>query len=262
MTDMAVHQLLLRGMLAGFLAALLAFSFAKVYGEPQVDTAINFEYSMHEKEMAEAAKAGHPMQDDDPDIFSRATQASIGLFTGITIVGTALGGLFSLLFAFCYGRFSGLSPKAFAVVLALICFVAIHLVPDLKYPANPPSIGQPGTIGLRTALYFSMILISIIATVASFSLRRLFVSRHGAWNATLLGALAFVVMIAIAQYALPMVNEVPDGFPAQSLWKFRLDSLAIQFILWGGIGLLFGALTERNLSVHANRGARVLPSSV
>ena len=258
---MAVHQLLLRGMLAGFLAALLAFSFAKVYGEPEVDTAISFEYSMHEKEMAEAVKAGHPMMDDDPDIFSRTVQASIGLFTGVTVVGTALGGLFSLLFAFCYGRFSGLTPKTFSVVLALICFVTIYLVPDLKYPANPPSIGQPATIGMRTGLYFSMILISVIATVAAFSLRRWLVSRHGAWNATLLGAFAFVIMIAVAQHALPMVNEVPDGFPAQSLWKFRLDSFAIQLILWAGIGLLFGALTERSLAARP-RGVRTLRSSV
>ena len=248
---MATHQLLLRGMLAGLLAGILAFGFAKTYGEPQVDTAIAFESAMHQKEMAEAAKAGHPMRDDDPDIFSRTVQASIGLFTGIIVVGTSLGGLFALLFALCYGRFSELSPKVFAVALALICFVAIYLVPDLKYPANPPSIGQPATIGMRTGLYFSMIAVSIIATIAAFSLRRLLVASRGAWNATLLGTLAFVVMIAIAFYALPMVNEVPEGFPAQTLWKFRLDSLGIQLILWGGIGLIFGSLTERLLSAQS-----------
>lgn len=245
---MAVHQLLLRGMLAGFIAALLAFGFAKVYGEPQVDAAIAFESAMHEKEMAEAAKAGHPMQDDDPDIFSRQVQGSIGLFTGVTVVGTSLGGLFALLFALCYGRFSDLSPRAFALVLALVCFAVIYVVPDIKYPANPPSIGQPSTIGIRTGLYFSMILISIIATVAAFSLRRLLLPTYGTWNGTLLGALAFIVMIAIAQYALPTVNEVPERFPAQALWMFRLDSFGIQLILWSGIGLVFGALTERSLS--------------
>ncbi len=245
---MLVHQLLLRGMLVGLVAAFFAFGFARVFGEPSVDRSITFESAMHEREMAEAAKAGHPMKDDDPDIFSRTTQAGIGLFTAVIVVGTAIGGLFSLLFAFCYGRFSTLSPKVFAAVLGLICFVAVYLIPDLKYPANPPSIGEPATIGIRTGLYFAMIAISIIAMIAAFSLRRLLVERLGSWNATLAGAAVFAVLIAIAYLALPVVNEVPDGFPAQVLWKFRLASLGIQLILWCGTSLLFGTLTERALA--------------
>lgn len=248
---MLVHQLLLRGMLAGLVAAFFAFGFARVFGEPSVDRAIAFESALHDKEMVEAAKAGHPMKDDDPDIFSRPTQAGLGLFTAVIVVGSAVGGLFSLLFAFCYGRVTALSPKVFAAVLGLICFVAVYLVPDLKYPANPPSIGQPSTIGIRTGLYFSMIAISIIAVIAAFSLRRLLVERLGSWNATLTGTAAFVVLIAIACLALPAVNEVPDGFPAQLLWTFRLASLGIQLILWCGMGLLFGTLTERALEAEA-----------
>ena len=252
---MQVHRLLLRGMLVGLVMALLAFGFARVFGEPSVDRAITFEAAMHEKEVAEARDAGHPMKDDDPDIFSRRTQAGIGLFTAVVVVGTAIGGLFSLLFALCFGRFSHLSPKVFASVLGLICFVTVYLVPDLKYPANPPSIGEPSTIGIRTGLYVSMIAISIVAMIAAFSLRRMLVDRLGSWNATLLGAVAFVVLIAIAQFALPAVNEVPEGFPAQVLWNFRLASLGIQLILWCGIGLLFGTLTERALAGTSSKRA-------
>ena len=248
---MHVPQLLLRGMLVGLVAALFAFGFARAFGEPSVDRAISFESATHEKEMAEAAKAGHPMADDYPDIFSRPTQAGVGLFTAVAVVGTAIGGLFSLLFAFCYGRVSGLSPKVFAAVLGLICFVAVYLVPDLKYPANPPSIGEPSTIGMRTGLYFSMIAISIVAVIVAFSLRRLLVERLGTWNATLVASVAFVALIAVAYLALPVVNEVPDGFPAQVLWKFRLASLGIQLILWCGMSLLFGTLTERALAAEA-----------
>ena len=248
---MHVPQLLLRGMLVGLVAALFAFGFARAFGEPSVDRAITFESATHEKEMADAAKAGHPMKDDDPDIFSRPTQAGVGLFTAVAVVGTAIGGLFSLLFAFCYGRVSGLSPKVFAAVLGLICFVAVYLVPDLKYPANPPSIGEPSTIGMRTGLYFSMIAISIVAVIVAFSLRRLLVERLGTWNATLVASAAFVALIAVAYLALPVVNEVPDGFPAQVLWKFRLASLGIQLILWCGMSLLFGTLTERALAAEA-----------
>ena len=38
-----VGNLLLRGMLVGIFAGILAFGFAKIYGEPQVDRAIAFE---------------------------------------------------------------------------------------------------------------------------------------------------------------------------------------------------------------------------
>ena len=253
---MQVHQLLLRGMLAGLVAALLAFGFARVVGEPGVERAIGFESALHETEAAEVAKAGHPVAAEEPEMFSRATQAGPGLFTAVIVVGTAIGGLFALLFAFGYGRVSALSPKVFAAVLGLICFVAVSLVPALKYPANPPAVGEAATIGMRTGLYFSMIAISVIATVAALSLRRLLAERLGSWNATLAGAAAFAVLIAVASLALPAVNEVPEGFPAHVLWQFRLASLGIQVILWCGTGLLFGALTERAVAARPRPAAR------
>ena len=235
---MTMPQLLLRGMLVGVLAGLLAFAFAKVYGEPQVDRAI----------AVESAIAQAKGEAEEPELVSRAVQSTVGLLTGVVVVGGALGGIFALLFALLWGRATtSMSPKAFAALLGLIGFVAVYIVPDLKYPANPPSIGEPGTIGIRTGLYFSMIAISIVAVIAAFSLRRLLVARLGEWNATFIGFVAFLVMIAIAYYALPVVDEVPEVFPAQTLWQFRLASLGIQAILWGGIGLMFGALTERSL---------------
>jgi 4-hydroxybenzoate polyprenyltransferase len=88
------------------------------------------------------------------------------------VYSAAFGGLFALVFAFAYGRMPGaFTPRAY--LLATIGFVAIYVVPNLKYPANPPSVGIPATIGIRTALYFSMIAISIAAMACSVSLKRL-----------------------------------------------------------------------------------------
>jgi predicted cobalt transporter CbtA len=69
---------------------------------------------------------------------------------------------------------------------------------------------------------------------------------YGTWNATLIAGAAFVVVIAVVQYALPEVNEVPEQFRAVILWQFRLAALGTQVVLWTTIGLLFGALTERS----------------
>jgi predicted cobalt transporter CbtA len=167
---------------------------------------------------------------------------------------TAFGGLFGLVFAFAYGRVPGaLTPQALSVLLAAICFVVIYLVPNLKYPASPPAVGDPETIGMRTALYFIMIALSIAAMVASITLQRLLVPRFGDWNANLLVAASYLALVAIAGLLLPAVNEVPDQFPAVVLWKFRIASIGAQFIMWATIGLLFGALTQRALALTGGR---------
>jgi hypothetical protein len=72
--------------------------------------------------------------------------------------------------------------------------------------------------------------------------------RYGNWNAAFLSAAAFIGIIAIAQFLLPDINEVPDQFPAVVLWRFRIVSFGIQMILWSTLGLLFGVVAERVLS--------------
>jgi predicted cobalt transporter CbtA len=137
------------------------------------------------------------------------------------------------------------TPQVVSALLAVMGFIAIYLVPNFKYPANPPSVGAPETIGTRTALYFIMIAISLAAMIGSASLKRLFIPRFGEWNANLMVAACYIVIVVLAGLLLPVVNEVPDGFPAVVLWKFRIASLGAQFIMWATLGLLFGALTQR-----------------
>jgi predicted cobalt transporter CbtA len=235
-------------MLVGILAGLITFGFLKVYGEPQVDRAIAFETQLDEaKAAAERAKGMNV--EEEPELVSRRVQAGIGLFTAVMVYCTAFGGLFGLAFAFAYGRMPGaLTPQGVAVLLAVTGFVAIYLVPNLKYPANPPSVGDPATIKIRTALYFIMIAISIAAMVISVNLKRVFVPRFGNWNATVIAAACYLVLVLIAGLLLPAINEVPQQFPAVVLWKFRLASLGAQLILWATLGLLFGGLTQRSLS--------------
>lgn len=238
-----VGNLLLRGMLVGVLAGLLAFGFARIFGEPQVDRAIAFEEQMDQ------AKGEAP----EEELVSRGTQAGLGLATGVIVYGAAIGGLFALVFAFVQGRVGRLGPRATAALLALAAFVAIVLVPDLKYPANPPSVGNPETIGLRTELFFVMLVISVAAMVLAVMLARRLSATIGFWNATIVAGAAFIVVIVIAQYALPEINEVPEQFSAVLLWRFRTASLGIQVVLWTTIGLLFGALTERSFASRLGR---------
>ncbi|MBB5505555.1 CbtA family protein [Paraburkholderia atlantica] len=244
-----VGKLLVRGMLAGIVAGLLTFAFARIVGEPQIDQAISLE------EKAAAARGEAP----EPEIVSRETQAGLGLLTGVVTYGAAFGGLFSLVFAYAYGRAGMLSVRALSAWLALGAFISVVVVPNIKYPANPPSIGDPETIGTRTGLFFLMIAISLATMVFSLKVRRRAAAKLGAWNGSIVAGLVFVVIIAAVQLSMPVINEVPATFPAVLLWKFRVAAIGMQVVMWTTIGLLFGAMVERSAFMRTN--ARVTMKS-
>jgi hypothetical protein len=248
-----VRSLLIRGMLVGLVAGLAAFGFARWKGEPSVNTAIAFESSV-EAQHGETAAAHEDV--------SRSVQDSAGLGTGAILYGVAIGGIFALVFSVAYGRIGLRTARGTAALLGLLGFIGIYLVPLLKYPANPPAIGQEDTIGKRTALYLAMVVLSVAAIVVAVVVRRRIVHRFGAWNATLLGGGGYVVAMAICFLALPGINEVPQvalpgvvdaitdagvTFPPAVLWNFRVASLGIQVVLWAVIALAFGPLAERVL---------------
>jgi hypothetical protein len=246
-----VRALLVRGMLAGALAGLLAFGFAWIFGEPQVDLAIGFEEHMHQM-------AGDAPEDE---LVSREVQSTVGLLTGVMVYSCAIGGIFALVFAFACGRIGRLSPRGTAAVLALAGFVMIILVPQIKYPANPPSIGNPETIGPRTSLYFTMIALSVIAAVVALSTGRQLTRRLGAWNSAVAAGTAYVAVIAAGMLILPPVNEVPADFSAATLWNFRLASLGIELVLWTVLGLSFGLFAERQFTPQSLSEIRIAPSA-
>src|ERR1700712_1121336 len=143
------RSLLIRGMLIGLIAGLAAFGFARWKGEPEVRHAIAFEEYVEYHHDPQAAP--------EKEIVSRALQDSAGLGTGAILYGVAIGGIFALVFVAAYGRIGLRTVRGTAAIVALASFVAIYVVPLLKYPSNPPAIGEPDTIGRRTALYLLMV---------------------------------------------------------------------------------------------------------
>ncbi|WP_327592920.1 CbtA family protein [Streptomyces chartreusis] len=236
MNSATVRKLLVRGMLAGLAAGVLALIVAYVLGEPSVDKAIGFE---------EAHAAGH---EHEVELVSRSLQSTAGLATGVLIYGVSFGGIAALAHCFALGRVGRFSPRATALLLSGCALLAVYVVPFLKYPANPPAVGDPDTIGRRTTLYFLMMVLSVLLAVAATILGRRLAPRLGNWYATVVAVAAFALVIGLAFAFLPAVNEVPADFPATVLWRFRLSALAMQATLWAGFGLLFGELAERLLN--------------
>jgi predicted cobalt transporter CbtA len=234
------RSLLMRGMLAGAVAGLLVFAVARWIGEPQVERAIAFETSM------DLAKGEAP----EPEMVSREVQRNLGLLTGTVVYGTAIGGLFGLVFAFAYGRIRISDPRTLSAVLAGLGFVAVVLVPTLKYPANPPSVGNPETIAVRTEAFFLLLLFSVATVVLAVQIERHLHHRLGAWNASLLAVVVFVIVTAVVSHFLPEFDEVPAGFPVTLMWKFRVAALEMQTLMWSVLGFFFGWLADRDLAGH------------
>ncbi|MFF3158070.1 CbtA family protein [Streptomyces sp. NPDC057910] len=236
MNSATVRNFLVRGMLAGLGAGLLALVVAYFLGEPGVDSAIGFE------------EAHAPAHEHEVELVSRSLQSTAGLATGVLVYGIAFGGIAALAFCFALGRVGRFSARATALLLSGAALLAVYVVPFLKYPANPPSVGDPDTIGKRTSLYFLMMVLSVLLAIAATILGKRLAPRLGTWYATVVALAAFAVVIGLAYAFLPVINEVPADFPATLLWRFRLSALAIQATLWGGLGLIFGELAERLLN--------------
>jgi predicted cobalt transporter CbtA len=110
-------------MLTGLAAAAAGLLIAWIYGEPQVGHAIAFE------EAAAAGAHGHDHGAEE-EVVSRTAQRTTGLITAMAFYGVAIGGLFSIAFAFAYGRIGNgrdgvLGARATAALVALAGFVAI-----------------------------------------------------------------------------------------------------------------------------------------
>jgi len=266
-----VKALVLRGMGAGAIAGLLAFVFARIFAEPLLQRAIDYGAGRDDASNDLAVAAGQAPAGAGPDIFSRTVQSGIGISVGMVFVGVAFGALFALAFALYHGRVGKLRPRTLALLLAGGGFAAIYLVPFLKYPTNPPSIGHEETLSDRAGLYLLMVVASVVFAVFAVWAGQRLSQRFSHWKATLLAGAGFVVVMAIVTAILPSLGElganvatfgphatetpqpltnpagqiVYPGFDADLLYSFRIYSVAAQAILWAGLGLIFGPLAQR-----------------
>lgn len=257
---------LVRGLAAGLVAGILAFLVAFAFGEPYVDDAIALE---------EAAGATAPSEDsehaadehdeagaDEGVEVSRENQRSWGLLTGTLAIGIALGGLTSLAVAAVVGRLGGLSARASTALVVLLGFVAVALVPFAKYPATPPAVGSGETIGGRTAAYFGLLLVSVLAAIAAVVIANRLRRRVDAWSAATLAAVGYVAVVSVTAWLLPSAEQV-GTFPADTLWYFRRSSLLVLAALWAGIGIILVPLVGRlHDRVTADLQRRALAASL
>jgi Probable cobalt transporter subunit (CbtA) len=257
-----------RYLLPGAAGGIVAFAFSRVMIEPLIGAAVDYEAARGHAEsqlVGGAHEHGH-------ELFSRAVQENFGAALGVVVFGIVMGVLFAIAYTSIHTvlerRGHRPDPRGMALLLSAGMFVAIALVPSLKYPANPPGVGLEETVGERSSAFLLIMAISVVSAMAAVAAGLAWSRRWGVWRASAEAVGGYVVVMLGAMALLPSFHEVPgalsgpdglvlDGFPAEVLAEFRLYSLMNQALMWLAIGAVCACVTTQWPSMR-RRG----PSSV
>jgi predicted cobalt transporter CbtA len=226
MRDMPLSTILWSALLAGIVAGLAAAAFHFLATEPVIDRAITLET------LRRRAEGTY----QEPMVGRGAQQ--IGLFVGFLIYGLTWSLLFGAVFHLAQRWQPDWSPMRRGLAVALVAYWSVALFPFLKYPANPPGVGDPDTITYRQALYLGSLGLSVLGTALAIALAR---SRRRGWRP----ALAFLAVFALAVYVVLPGNPDAIEMPMPIVMTFRALSIAGLTLFWAVLGVTFGALLRR-----------------
>ena len=168
----------------------------------------------------------------------RIWQKSGQILAGV-ILGTSIGALFGIVFALSRNSLPGNNDVKKALVLAGIMWFTMFVIPFLKYPANPPTVGDPETVMLRSILYLSFIMISGFGAVGFYKLLQKFQSKR-----KLVAIIGYSIFISVVFFVMP---ENPDEItaPMDLVNEFRIMSFLGVTSFWISIGVILGFFWNR-----------------
>jgi hypothetical protein len=224
----------LGAVLLGAFAGIVASLFLTVTGEPPIKQAIAIEQSHTD-----------PNAHDD-ELVSRSAQSGPGRFAAYAVGGAAYGLLFGI--AFVGMQVGQPNPFRRALVAGAVLAGTMTLVPFLKYPPNPPSVGRPETLHQRQLLYTSLLLLTLV--VLLFAARLSSRLRAAGWVEDRRVAVVAVAVVGPVLALLAVLPPAPDpvSAPATLVWHFRLASLGGNLLLWTVLAVTYGlaaAASER-----------------
>ena len=168
----------------------------------------------------------------------RIWQKSGQILAGV-ILGTSIGALFGIVFALSRNSLPGNNDIKKALVLAGVMWFTMFVIPFLKYPANPPTVGDPETVVLRSILYLSFITISGFGAVGFYKLSQKFQSKR-----KLVAIIGYSIFISVVFFVMP---ENPDEItaPMDLVNEFRIMSFLGVTSFWISIGVILGFFWNR-----------------
>lgn len=168
----------------------------------------------------------------------RIWQKSGQVLAGV-ILGLAMGSLFGIVFALSKNSLPGKNDISKAVILSAVMWTTLYLIPFLKYPANPPTVGDADTVVLRMILYVSFIIISGVAVVAFYKLSKKLNNKKK--YLALIGYAGFMTLTFVA------MPDNPDEItaPMNLVNEFRFVSVLGVSSFWGTVGIILGLFWKK-----------------
>ena len=227
----ALRTVLVSAIVAGLFGGAIASVFHEFFTEPVIDRAIAAE------EKRAAAQPGH--HDEEPVVSRRGQK--IGLVVGLLLYGSIWG----LLVGLAIHATRGWTPGAWSLarrgaVLAALLGWAVAIFPFIKYPANPPGVGEPDSIGYRQTLYIGFMALSVLGLALATAIRR----RTGGW----LAPVVFYAVWALGIYFLMPPNPDPIELSESIVRPFRALSLAGLVVFWVALGAALVVLGRDRLA--------------
>ena len=212
--------------------------------EPYIDEAINIE---NQNAIAQG-EVINPQEFNDYRLWQKSGEIAAG-----TILGVSLGALFGVVFAITRNSIPGSNDKKKALILAGVMLLVIYIVPALKYPANPPAVGNPETIYYRESLYITLLTVSGFSALGlAFLYRKLGDKKEK----QILVPVIYIGIIAAAFIILPS-NPDEITAPMDLVMGFRIASGLTMSAFWGLLGLILGALWDKTRPHETARIATV-----
>ena len=225
-------------LLSGAIAGTILGAINQALVEPYIDRAISIETQNAIKE----GKVIDPVELQNYRLWQKEGKIAAG-----TILGISLGALFGIVFVYSRNLLLPHSNNNIkkALVLAGIMWFVLFLIPALKYPANPPAVGDPQTIYYRESLYIGLLAISGFSALGlAFLYRKLGSIAVNNRNRVIVVPLIYAAIIVGAFLILPP-NPDKITAPMDLVQGFRIASAFTMSIFWGLLGIILGALWNR-----------------
>jgi predicted cobalt transporter CbtA len=229
-TPLFIAIVLLAGCFAGTIHGIANLAIV----EPYLDEAIGIENQNLFASGEEEDTPQFQVEYESYRIWQKGGQVLAG-----AILGTSVGALFGIVFAYSRKVLPGEHHVKKALVLSGIMWFTIYFIPFLKYPANPPTVGDAETVVLRAVLYLSFIAISGFGAVGFYQLYKRLQKRKKI--AAFIGYAAFISAVFIAMPANP--DEVTA--PMDLVNGFRVMSVLAVSIFWISLGIILGLFWEK-----------------
>src|SRR5918994_4286900 len=220
-------------LLAGAIAGTILGVVNQLAVEPYIEHAIELEM----QNTAQSGQVINPAEFTAYRFWQKGGEIAAG-----TILGLSIGSLYGIVFAYTRGMVPGSNNKKKALIVASIMWFVLFLMPALKYPPNPPAVGNPETIYYRQSLYVAFLAISGFSALGLAFLYRKMASSNNTKKAIIPSA--YAAIMAGAYLAMP-ANPDPINAPIDLVIGFRITSAITISMFWALLGIIFGALWDK-----------------